>query len=71
MPYAMQTEWMQMLETLRYVLFFVSALAFAGLGFYLVGIFVLCRNEAPPRHRQSVASRIPTVRLATARAALP
>ncbi len=69
MPYAIQTEWLLMLEALRYVLYIVSAVALAGLVVYLSGIFVLCRNEVRPR-RRPVPSRPVAMRLETARVAI-
>ncbi len=70
MPYAIQTEWMLTMEALRYVLYFVSTVTLAGFVVYLIGIFVLCRNEVRPSRRRAAPSRTVTMRLGAARAAM-
>ncbi len=64
MPYAIQTEWLLMMEALRYVLYLVSAVTSAGFVAYLFGLAVLCRNEA----RRTQLSKEPRQALAYVRA---
>lgn len=67
MPYAIQTEWMPMMEALLYVLCIFSAVAGAGLVVYFCGIFVMCRNKVRS-NRRPVLSRSITMRLGAAHA---